>query len=105
VDLLSAEDSIIEMGGKARETPKSVINWDAANASTSETTMSLVAQSASDAWFELVVAPGFDASALALQLQVAVGEGLWESSLIQPKEDSEESDWVGFDLVLTWESS
>jgi hypothetical protein len=107
VELLSAEDSIIEMGGKARETPESVVNWDASKTS-GEAKMTLVAQCASDAWFELVVPKSNlpessnDRPALPFRLQVELGDGSWESSLIPPQ-SGKEKDWIEFDLVLTWE--
>jgi len=133
VGLLSAEDSIIEMGGRARDIPESVAHWqaaqavDAAQAQTAR--MRLVAHCASDAWFELVVpaasltTTGVDGvqvhPAFPLLLQVELGNGSWESSLIPPKTTStspradgggdalldhgdDAKDWVNFDLVLTW---
>jgi hypothetical protein len=111
VELQSAEDSIMELGGKAREIPKKVVDWEASKVVTGldekEAKVSLVAHSASDAWFELVIPdptafltsnPG-----IPIQLQVELGNGSWESSLIQQTtSDGEGMDWVNFDLLLTW---
>jgi hypothetical protein len=107
VELLSAEDSIIEMGGKARATPEQVLNWNPAtvvenvdNGTTAAApgSLRLVAQSASDAWFELVLREEDPPSST---LEVHLGNGSWESSLIPVKEGLE-NDKVQFDLVLVW---
>ena len=106
VELQSAEDSIMELGN-AGKIPESVQQWCVSSEVTGgEAKMSLVAQRASVAWFELVVpelvAPPNTAIGLPLQLQVQIGNGSWESSLIQPKAVAEdEKDWAKFDLVLT----
>jgi len=137
VELLSAEDSIIEMGSssRARQVPDEVSNWAPATSATSASTMSLkaVAHSASTAWFEMSI-PGSSleneegnegekgsgtgqrktkAPAVPFALQIEIGNGSWESSLIQPlqgvvaAQKGEEAasaaaaiDRVTFDLVL-----
>lgn len=126
VELLSAEDSFIEFGGKSKIVPYEVLKWDpdlvegaAAAASNGNAVMRLVAQSASTAWFELVTpvipnSSGNDATtssavvspAVALALQIEVGNGSWQSSLVQPKpQEGEAKDWVTFDLLITWKRS
>jgi hypothetical protein len=127
VELLSAEDSFIEFGGKSKEVPYEVLRWDptqveaAAAAADGNAVMRLVAQSASTAWFELVapVIPtpsGADdattitvstaSPAVPLALQIEVGNGSWESSLVTPKQqEGDAKDWVTFDLLITWNSS
>jgi hypothetical protein len=131
VELLSAEDSFIEFGGKSKEIPYEVLKWDptqveatAAAASNGNAVMQLVAQSASTAWFELVVpvipttTPSSNANdatttasavvspAVALALQIEVGNGSWQSSLVQPKQqEGDAKDWVTFDLLITWNST
>jgi hypothetical protein len=120
VELLSAEDSFIEFGGKSKEVPYEVLKWDpaqaeaAATASGSNAVMRLVAQSASAAWFELLSStlptPSNDADrslfspAVPLALQIEVGNGSWQSSLVQPKQpEGEGKDWATFDLlIITW---
>jgi hypothetical protein len=127
VELLSAEDSFIEFGGKSKEVPYEVLKWDstqveaaAAAASNGNAVMRLVAQSASTAWFELVApvptptpsSSTNDAAttisvvvspAVALALQIEVGNGSWQSSLVQPKpQEGDAKDWVTFDLLITW---
>lgn len=115
VELLSGEDSIIELGGKARETPEQVLNWhsdavvenlDSDSGSVASTSLRLLAQSASDAWFELSVReddmPSSPAvSAIPLALEVDLGNGSWESCLI-PVAEGVNNDKVAFDLVLAW---
>jgi hypothetical protein len=127
VELLSAEDSFIEFGGKSKEVPYEVLRWDptqveaAAAASNDNAVMRLVAQSASTAWFELVApatpTPSSSANdatstvsvvspAVALALQIEVGNGSWQSSLVQPKQqEGDAKDWVTFDLLITWNRS
>jgi hypothetical protein len=132
VELLSAEDSFIEFGGKSKEVPYEVLRWDptqveaaAAAASNGNAVMRLVAQSASTAWFELVApdipttTPSSSADdttgttaasaaispAVGLALQIEVGNGSWQSSLVQPKQqEGDAKDWVTFDLLITWNS-
>lgn len=117
VELLSAEDSIIELGVNARDTPEPVLNWDpdaivenldSDSGAVVSSSMRVVAQSASDAWFELVVreiieGPSSPAKATAIPLAVEVdlGNGSWESSLI-PVKEGVGNDKVTFDLVLVW---
>lgn len=102
VELLSAEDSIIELGGKARGTPEPVDHWEHPVLETAG--LRLVAKSASDAWFELVVVNN-DTTAVTqmipLALQVDLGDGSWESSLV-PVAEGKDGDNVTFDLVLAW---
>jgi len=154
VELLSAEDSIIELGGKAPEIPPEVAAWKVTSGTETniagpdegsgggdgtnscKASMRLVAQSASTAWFEVAVAVvseeekidtrqdavrnerkglgSVPACSIPVALQIEVGKGSWESSLIQPKHISTttttttctkmdgERDWVTFDLVLAW---
>jgi hypothetical protein len=112
VELLSAEDSIIELRGKTLRTPELVMNWDPElvlklvdTAEGSVPFIRLVAQSAADAWFELVVLEAQTdmsmASAVPLALEVDLGHGSWESSLIPTKDVAK--DMVVFDLVLVWQ--
>jgi hypothetical protein len=112
VELLSAEDSIIELRGKTLRTPELVMNWDPElvlkrvdAAEGSVPFIRLVAQSAADAWFEVVVleaqADVSMASAVPLALEVDLGHGSWESSLIPTKDVAK--DMVVFDLVLVWQ--
>jgi hypothetical protein len=133
VELHSSEDSIIEMGGhKARQTPPEVVYWEPPPvvASTDEDltkpVLRLVTHRASSAWFELAFveparfceadetaerarthAPDKLAWAVSLRLEVEVGPGSWETSLIPPlstgKSDATSVDRVPFDLVLAYQ--
>jgi hypothetical protein len=134
VELHSSEDSIIEMGGhKARQTPPEVVNWEpppTVAASTDEDgtkpVLRLVTHRASSAWFELAFveparfceadetaerarthAPDRLAWAVSLRLEVEVGPGSWETSLIPPLStggsDATSVDRVPFDLVLAYQ--
>jgi hypothetical protein len=111
VELSSAEDSIIELRGKTLRTPELVTNWDPElvlkRVDTAEGFVPFirpVAQSAADAWFELVVleahADASMASAVPLALEVDLGHGSWESSLIPTIDVAK--DIVVFDLFLVW---
>jgi len=109
VELKSAEDSIIELGAQSRETPVAVLEWDPARAATSSavSAIQLVAQSASDAWFELVLRQPPESNsgpfnAVPLAMEVDLGGGSWESSLIPVEEVNEGNDKVTLDIVLAW---
>jgi hypothetical protein len=108
VELLSAEDSIIELGASANDTPAEVSQWNSStipleNLTASAMMIRLVAKSASDAWYELVLpSSGENASnAVPLAVEVDLGNGSWESSLI-PTQPNVKDDMVIFDLVLVW---
>ena len=80
MELLSAEDSIIELGASANDTPDDVWQWNgrvkaAAAATPSAMMMRLVAKSASDAWLELVLPSLLEnaANAVPLALEVDLG--------------------------------
>ncbi|KAL7567639.1 hypothetical protein ACA910_000232 [Epithemia clementina (nom. ined.)] len=112
IELFSAEDSFIELGGKSTEIPDQVKNWTVDGFETGgekESAMRLVASSASTAYFELALANAAGpatrenhAVAVPLTLQLETGNGSWESSLIQKVTEGENPDWVSFDLVITW---
>lgn len=98
VELLSAEDSIIELGGKAHKTPDEVVNWKPSPPS-GESTVKVVVVSASTVWFELslVGEQAHSPSAYPMGLEIEIGNGSWETSLIQPEG---EADRVKWDLVI-----
>lgn len=122
--LESAEDSFIEIGKKALDVPEPVAKWNAseilANVKGPAPSLRLAGQQKSMAWFELVLMEPTTIAATAeegritepkelhcavpLSLQVQVGGGSWESSLIQPQftEDGGK-DFVSFDLIVTWQ--
>jgi len=107
VELLSSEDSFIEFGGKARELPEEIREWKVPITTTVEnSSMRLVAVSTSTAWFELVTCgfpnsdTGTSRPGICIALEVEVGNGSWESSLIPQQKD--EHDFVVVDLVITW---
>ena len=112
VELLSAEDSFIELGGKSTEIPDQVKNWEPRDFTSDgeDSAMRLVASSASTAFFELALANAAGPAttkdhsvAVPLTLELETGNGSWESSLIQKSTHGEnEADWVSFDLVFTW---
>lgn len=102
VELLSSEDSFIEFGGKARETPPEIREWTAPEDVVDKSAIRLVASSSSTAWFELLTF-GLESTdgqypAIPIALEVEVGNGSWESSLIPQQQN--ENDFVSFDLVI-----
>ena len=109
VELLSAEDSIIELGASANDTPTEVSQWNSSTSPLESPSASaimmirLVAKSGSDAWYELVLpSPWTNASnAVPLAVEVDLGNGSWESSLI-PTQPDVNDDKASFDLVLVW---
>jgi hypothetical protein len=123
VDVESAEDTLVDIG-KVREIPEPVLQWDAEKAIASEppsldalndnqaviSSVKLLANNAGSAWFQLICGTKLSGDkkpknlfrAIPLSLQIEVGNGSWESSLIQAKTDSGEKDLVSFDVVLNW---
>ena len=102
VELLSSEDSFIEFGGKARETPNEILKWQAFEGKVEKSVIRLVGASSSTAWFELLTF-GLESMegrqpAIPISLEVEVGNGSWESSLIPHKQNKD--DFVSFDLVI-----
>ena len=61
----------------------------------------LVATQADTAWFEVAGGQG----AVPLSLQIQVGDGSWESSLIKKQPNGDEVDFCNFDVVLVQSSS
>jgi hypothetical protein len=119
--LESAEDTFMELGKSSSDAPEAVIKWNTDNAlkktpGESTSILRLVGQQKSMAWFEVVLAEPkeipkaentfdskFKHNAIPLSLQVQVGEGSWDSSLIQSRftEDGGK-DFVSFEFVLAW---
>ncbi|CAB9516355.1 Dynactin p62 family [Seminavis robusta] len=133
VALDSAEDAIVDIG-KVFEVPEEVLNWDPEKALNDSSPaseamadleenhvrflgISMLAEKSGSAWFEMICAtkekPGIKTEssnlslAIPLALQIEVGNGSWESSLIKanPTEEGQEPDKVTFDLVVTWPST
>jgi hypothetical protein len=112
-----AEDSFLELGKSSNEEPDEVAKWDAGDVlfdskvgPDSPSSLRLVGQKNSCAWFELVL---FETKmdrgvncAVPLALQIEVGDGSWDSSLVQaePVKDDETKDMVTFDLVIVWDN-
>jgi hypothetical protein len=118
-ELEPAEDSFLVLGNTTSDdVPEAVSNWDAGDilvdskvSAEFPATLRKVGQKTSVAWFELVVVepstnPGVHC-AVPFAMDIQVGDGSWESSLIQSQatsESEEESkDFVSFDLVLVWD--
>lgn len=114
-----AEDSFLELGKPSCEDPVEVSEWKLVPVlSNSQVTVEnptpslrLVTQKSAAAWFELVLVEnavdkekGYH-TAYPLALQIKVGGGSWENSLIQPdpSKEGEEKDMVTFDLVIAWD--
>lgn len=116
-ELEPAEDSFLELGKTSNDIPDSVANWDASQAmSDSEVSIDghkaslrFLASRSSFGWFELVVLGGSttktSGKAVPLAIQIEVGNGSWESSLVMPegKDDPAGSrEMVTFNLLITW---
>jgi hypothetical protein len=115
--LEAAEDSFLELGKTSDDIPENVAKWEAGDilfdskvSKELPSSMRLVGQKKSVAWFELVLMElelkqkkFYCAVPMALQIQV--GGGSWESSLVQSQqlEDGDPLDFVSFDLVVLWE--
>jgi hypothetical protein len=117
VELESVQDSFLEMGRVTR-LPDAVATWNGSDESviTAEETSScrLVACHKDVAWFELHVNSSSSAIpniadsndddyvAVPIALQIQVGDGSWESSLIKQKETDDGPDFVTFHVLVAW---
>jgi len=114
VELEPGEDSFLDLGRSIYDEPEEVYRWKAEEAledskvsAENPSSVRVIDSRKSSAWLELIVMEtpvdaGFS-PAVALSLQIEVGGGSWESSLIQP-ESGDKKDMVNFDLVLVWDS-
>ena len=126
VELEAVEDALFDIGAGQSKEPKEVDKWDAdavlkARGHSSDTCsddgpskcpFSTVAVSKDRAWVQLVIEEdGFKETstlgefvAFPATLQVEIGNGSWESSLIKsaPEIKEGESDLVSFRLLLAW---
>lgn len=116
-ELEPAEDSFLELGNKASDNvPDKVSNWEAGDvlfdskvSKETPATLRQLGQKQSVAWFELVVLESSTDlsahSAVPITMELQVGDGSWESSLVQPRDiDSQDTkDFVSFDLVIIWD--
>jgi hypothetical protein len=120
-ELEPAEDSFLELGQSSNYIPETVSKWDARdvlfNSQVSnegaKSSLKLLASKNSAAWFELVLENAASptatgaASAVPLEMKIEVGNGSWESSLVQPElnqDDAGAKDMVSFSLVIVWDS-
>lgn len=116
-ELEPAEDSFLELGNKtSNNVPESVSGWEAGDAlfdskvsKEMPATLRHLGQKKSVAWFELIVLESITDhgvhSAVPINLELQVGDGSWESSLVQPQADvsHHSKDFVSFDLVIIWD--
>ena len=113
-ELEPAEDSFLELGNKSsNNVPEAVANWEGGDvlldskvSKENPAILRQLGQKKSVAWFELVVLEStIDRgvhSAVPITMELQVGDGSWESSLVQPR-DGGNPDFVSFDLVVIWE--
>ena len=118
-----AEDSFLELGQSSNSIPELVSNWNPRDVlsnsrisddqASSKSTLQLLTVKNSVAWFELVVLERSNKSvkgvnsAIAFDLQIEVGNGSWESSLVQPElnaDSADAKDMVSFSLVIVWDN-
>ena len=120
IELESAEDLLLDIGKQYEEDPQVVKSWEAvpildALHNNSLPRFNVVASRRDTSWVEMIlpdaVATGIDGEeyhtknnhlAIPLSIQIEVGNGSWEASLIKRKDVSEESqkDLVDLDLVV-----
>lgn len=129
VELEPVEDAFLGMGKGQSHDPKEVEGWDAdevlnveagqEDSSSVGCSFRTVAVNKDTAWIELLVTEDEDTVspsgsevhssdyiATPVTLQIEVGNGSWENSLIKPKEAEDGGDdIVSLRLVLVWKSS
>ncbi len=117
IELDSAEDLLLDIGKRQQEDPEVVSSWDFAPLldtldSDSLPKLTIVASRGDTSWVELVIpntvvvgsdgvkAPG-NYFAVPLSMQIEVGNGSWEASLIKRRDlPEEEHDLVQLDFVV-----
>ena len=116
-ELEPAEDSFLELGSKtSNNVPEAVSSWEAGDVLCDSkvskelpATLRKLGQNKSVAWFELIVLESTTVngvhSAVPITMELQVGDGSWESSLVQPQNDGSHNfkDFVAFDLVIIWD--
>lgn len=116
-ELEPAEDSFLELGKSADEVPEAVAKWDAGDVlfdskvspNGPTASLRLITGQNSTAWFELVVLEGTPPngvlSSVPLSMDIEVGNGSWDSSLVRPLPNlQDQKDMVSFNLVIAWEN-
>mmetsp|Transcript_26936 Transcript_26936/g.56520 ORF Transcript_26936/g.56520 Transcript_26936/m.56520 type:complete len:531 (-) Transcript_26936:88-1680(-) len=114
-ELEPVEDSFLELGNNtSNNVPDAVSHWKAGDvlsglekvSEENPATLRPLGQKKSVAWFELaVMEPNTDSNARAavpISMQLQVGGGSWESSLVKSLDDGSD-DFVSFDLVIIWD--
>jgi hypothetical protein len=119
VELESVQDSFLEMG-RVTLLPDAVATWNGSSVlvttAAEETSCRLVACQKDVAWFELHVKSSAivtnhtgdssnnndDFVAVPIALQIQVGDGSWESSLIPQKKTNDGPDFVTFHVLVAW---
>jgi len=119
VELDSVEDAFLELGKKQTKNPTEVLEWDVSACATAllggdkgagSSSIRLIAKQSDSAWFEFAcLDTTSDGSAIynavPIALQIQVGDGSWESSLVKPLPTKDnEPDFVSFDIVVTWKN-
>ena len=116
-ELEAAEDSFLELGNTTSDNlPEAVSRWEARDvlndskvSKETPATLRHLGQKKSVAWFELVVLESLTDrsvhSAVPITMELQVGDGSWESSLVRARDDGsdESKDFVSFDLVIIWD--
>ncbi|KAL3921542.1 MAG: hypothetical protein SGILL_002695, partial [Bacillariaceae sp.] len=116
-ELEAAEDSFLELGKTGDDIPDAVAKWEAGDvlfdskvSKDTPCSMRLVGKKKSQAWFELVLMEPETVKdkvhcAIPVAMQIEVGDGSWDSSLIQTKHivEDDPKDFVSFDLLVLWD--
>jgi hypothetical protein len=109
VQLDSVQDSFLELGKSSRSSlPEAVASWTP-TAPGDSPSIQLVASYKDTAWLELILTvtdyqQNQVWTAAPITLQIQVGDGSWESSLIKCI-PSERPDLVTFDIFIAWETT
>lgn len=114
VELEAAEDAFLELGKDFQsEAPREVKSWDAISVLSSSTRaneIKLIAQQKDAAWFEFIfnnvesaIEQNMESyvATTPIGLQLQVGDGSWETSLIEPI-PKEGPDFVLFQVIFVW---
>ena len=99
IELDSVDDTFLDLGRS--EIPEQVTSWDGNSSNADKDAFRVVATKGDSAWVEYVLAKKLEGTVpgIPVSLQIQVGGGSWESSLVKAKAND---DFVVFDIVLLW---
>uniref|UniRef100_A0A7S0G9X7 Dynactin subunit 4 n=1 Tax=Proboscia inermis TaxID=420281 RepID=A0A7S0G9X7_9STRA len=120
----AVEDAFLELGKKQSNSPIEVSSWTPASAlnkidesNDKEAHFSIVAHQDDSAWFQVLFSDAGSSEstktshklclhcALPISMQIEIGNGSWESSLLTSSKGGEGDDFASFDMLVVWKNA